>query len=114
MRISSRNSNPPWRQVSTHTQSRRDPAEGRANFSPSEDASVGAVQEPPAEWAGPDLPQQDVLKELEEPARAKREGQRPSPKSSTLRFVAKPPTGEKNRADDLTLTDNGDGTYTPT
>ncbi len=30
------------------------------------------------------------------------------------KLVSKPPTGEKNRVDDLTLTDNGDGTFTLT
>ncbi len=74
------------RQLNTHSESRRD-------FSPAEDASVGAVQEPPAEWAGRDLPLQDVLKELEEPARAGMEGQRISSTSSALRFVSNPPRG---------------------
>ncbi len=82
--------------LNTHSQSRRGPAEGRVNFSPAGRAGL----------------KPSVL--VEEPARTGREGERPSPTSSALRFVSKPPTGEKNRVEDLVLMDNLDGTFSLT
>ncbi len=67
-------------QLNTYSQSRRDPAEGRVNFSPAGRA-----------WLKPSVLQ-----------------------DSTLRFAAKPPTGEKNRVDDLAISDIGGGTFTLT
>ncbi len=84
------------RQLSTYSQSRRDPGEGRVNFSPAGRAGL----------------KPSIL--LEEPAPAGREGQRPSPTSSALRFVSNPPTGTANRVTDLALIDNLVGTFTLT
>ncbi len=84
------------RQLSTYSQSRRDPARGRVNFSPAWRAGLepSVVLEPPTAQEG----------------RVKD----PSPTSSALRFVSEPPTGPANRVTDLTLLDNGDGTFTLT
>ncbi len=67
------------RALASPSGSRRDPAEGRVNFSP----AVGAGLKP------------SVL--VEEPARTGREGRRPSPTSSAPRFASKPPTGAKSK-----------------
>ncbi len=84
------------RQLDTHSQSKRDPAEGWVNFSPAKGAGL----------------KPSVL--VEEPARAGMEGQRPSPTSSALRLVSAPPTGKKNKVSDLSYTGTWETGFTLT